>query len=362
MADDQDEGGKTEDPTQRKLDEARKKGQVPMSRELNHFMLILAAALVTLTIATPLMRSLGEHMMGYIANVHTIPASTPAEVGIALRQSLLDGLRFLFLPLLAFVVAGLAASLLQVGPMLAADQIMPKLERISIFKGISRLFSRRALMEFLKGVFKIGVVGAVVGWLLWPVLPTLDHTIYLPPQLLLAEVKALVLRLFLGALGVIIVITLADLLFQRLQFFKEMRMSRNELKEEYKQTEGDPQIRQRIRQIRMERARQRMMSEVPKADVVITNPDHYAIALQYQPEKNAAPMVLAMGMDLIAQKIKEVAKEHGIPLVENPPLARALYATAEIEREIPAEHYRAVAEIISYVYKLKNKSLPKSRK
>jgi flagellar biosynthetic protein FlhB len=136
-------------------------------------------------------------------------------------------------------------------------------------------------------------------------------------------------------------------------------MTRTELKEEFKQTEGDPQIKQRIRQIRMERARRRMMAEVPKADVVVTNPDHYAIALKYDPATNAAPIVVAMGMDRIALKIKEIAREHDIPLVENPPLARALYASADLDKEIPAEHYRAVAEIISYVFKLKNKAMPR---
>lgn len=356
----EDDSGKTEEPTQRKLEEARRRGQVPMSREVNHFMMILAGTLIVLTVATSLGNHLGAKLTYFVNHLGEIPASNMAEVGAALVEALKAGLSALLLPFLAFVVAGFAATMVQIGPMWAVENLMPKLERISLIKGVQRLFSKRSLVEFLKGILKIVVVAAVAIWLMAPVMPGIEHVIDLPPSDLMGEVREIAIRLFGGVLAIVTVITLLDYMFQRQQFLSEMKMSRSELKEEFKQTEGDPQIRQRIRQIRMERARKRMMAEVPKADVVVTNPEHYAVALQYKPEEHVAPVVVAMGADIIAQKIKEVAREAEVPIVENPPLARALYATAELDRPIPSEHYRAVAEIISYVFKLKNKGVKKT--
>jgi len=329
----EDDSDKTEDPTQKRLEDARKKGQVPISREANHFASILATALLALTVAAPLARNMAHDLTVFITQPDQIPVSNTAEIGNVLYEALIIGITAIALPLLAFVIAGIAATLLQIGPMYAVENLMPKLERISIMKGVQRLFSRRSFIEFLKGLAKLSVVSIVVTWLLLPVLPGLEHTIFLPPSTLLSEVISLTLRILVGVLCVVAFLTIVDYFLQRLQFMREMRMSRSELKEEYKQTEGDPIVRQRIRQIRMERARRRMMADVMKADVVVTNPDHYAIALQYNPEEHAAPRVLAMGVDLIAQKIKEIARENEIPIVENPPLARALYATAEIDRE-----------------------------
>lgn len=359
MAEEEDDSGKTEEPTQHKLDEARKHGEVVSSRELNHWFMFLAAALFLFLMAGPVSSSLTLGLRTYIADAHTLPADTGAALGQAMQQGLWLTLKALALPFLLFVVAAAAGTLLQIGPLWAPDHLMPKLERISILQGISRLFSRRSLLEFIKGLLKISVVAVLVMWLVWPALPGLEHLMDAPVPVMLAELVGLSLRVLMGAVGLMLVISLLDYLAQRLLFLQKMRMSRTELKEEYKQSEGDPQIKQRIRQIRMERARRRMMAEVPKADVVVTNPEHYAVALKYDPLVNAAPIVVAMGMDLIARKIKEIAKAHDVPIVENPPLARALYATADLEREIPAEHYRAVAEIISYVFKLKNRTMPK---
>ena len=175
------------------------------------------------------------------------------------------------------------------------------------------------------------------------------------PQLL-ALLQSLAARMLIAVLSVMSVITVLDVLYQRWEYMKGQRMSRHEIKEEMKQSEGDPQIKSKLRQIRMERARQRMISKVPDADVVITNPTHYAVALAYDPETMAAPRVLAKGVDGTAQRIREVAEENDIPLVENPPLARALFASADLDEEIPTEHYRAVAEVISYVMGLRRRA------
>jgi flagellar biosynthetic protein FlhB len=354
MAGEEDDSSKTEEPTQRKLEEARKRGEVVTSRELNHLFMFLAAALFLFLMAGPAAKSIGAGLQAYILHSHDI-----VSPGVALWQGLVVVFKALALPFLLFIIAAAAGTLLQIGPMWATDHLMPKLERISILQGVSRLFSKRSVLELLKGMIKISVVAILVTWLVWPSLGGLEHMADSPVPLLLDELSSLALRVVGGVVALMLVIALLDYLIQRLMFLQRMRMTRTELKEEFKQTEGDPQIKQRIRQIRMERARRRMMAEVPKADVVVTNPDHYAIALKYDPATNAAPIVVAMGMDRIALKIKEIAREHDIPLVENPPLARALYASADLDKEIPAEHYRAVAEIISYVFKLKNKAMPR---
>jgi flagellar biosynthesis protein FlhB len=351
----EDDSSKTEEPSQKKLEDARKKGEVVVSREINHWFMILAATLFAMVLAGPLMAQLGDGLRAFITRPHGMVVEDSAGIGAVFLELLKMLLLALLVPFLAFILAALAGAAIQTGFMWAPEMLEPKLERVSLMKGFGRLFSMKNFVEFLKGILKIAVVAIVVIALVWPVLPALEHTVQVPVVVMLSELKAISLRVLGGVLAIMFLVMVLDYLVQRQMFMKRMRMSRHEMKEEYKQSEGDPQIKQRIRQIRAERARRRMMAEVPKADVIITNPDHYAIALEYKPPLHQAPIVLAMGVDLIAQKIKAIARENKIPIVENPPLARALYATAEMEREIPHEHFRAVAEIISYVFKLKAK-------
>lgn len=351
----EDDSSKTEEPSQKKLEDARKKGEVVVSREVNHWFMILAATLFVMVLAGPLMADLGAGMRAFIARPHGMVVEDSAGIGAIFMQLLKLILVALLVPFLAFIVAALAGAAIQTGFMWAPEMLEPKLERVSLMKGFGRLFSMKNFVEFIKGILKLTVVAVVMLALVWPALPAIEHTVQVPVALMLAELKSVSLRVLGGVLAIMFLIMVLDYLVQRQMFMKRMRMSRHEMKEEYKQSEGDPQIKQRIRQIRAERARRRMMAEVPKADVIITNPEHYAIALEYKPPQHQAPIVLAMGVDLIAQKIKEIARENNIPIVENPPLARALYATAEMEKQIPHEHFRAVAEIISYVFKLKAK-------
>lgn len=357
MADEsEDDASKTEEPTQKKLDEARKRGEVTSSREVNHWFMIFGATLFVMLLSPLLLRQLGNGLQGLVTQSDQYAVDTLKSVGEIMWPLLKLLFLALALPFLLFIVSAVAGSLMQVGPMWAPEHLEPKLERISIQAGFGRLFSRQTIVEFLKGLLKIVIVGVVVFSILWPAAVPSSALLDQPPASMLTMLSRLSLKVLGAVLAVMFIIAVLDYLMQRLMFMLKMRMSRTELKEEYKQSEGDPQIKQKIRQIRSERARRRMMANVPKADVVITNPDHYAIALEYKPPEMSAPVVVAMGVDLIAQKIKEVARENDIPIVENPPLARALYATADIEREIPHEHYRAVAEIISYVYKLKKQT------
>ena len=213
----------------------------------------------------------------------------------------------------------------------------------------------RSLMEFVKGILKIGIIGFIGFLLLKPFYGAIDHMVGLPLDLMMGEMHSLILRLMSGILVVLLVVAVTDLVYQRYEHHKKMKMSKQELKDEYKQTEGDPHVRAKLRQLRQEKARTRMMQAVPEADVVITNPTHYSLALKYKPDEMDAPVLIAKGVDDLAMRIREVAKENDIPLYENKPLARAMYDSVEIDEMVPEQHYKAVAEVISYVFQLKGK-------
>ncbi len=357
MADDTDKSQKTEEPTQKKLEDARKKGQVASSREVNHWFMILGITTWLLLFVPSTMRDIKLALVPFVE----VPHAMNTDIG-QLRLILVDLLAdlglALLLPIGLLVVAAVGGGLVQNGLVIAAERIQPRLERISLVSGVKRLFSLKAIMEFLKGVLKLAVVGTVATLLILPAFDNLPTMPALEIPDVMAFIHHLAQRMLVGVLAVVSIIAVLDFLYQKYEFRKTMRMSRHELREEFKQTEGDPMIKSRLRQIRMERARRRMMAAVPEADVVVTNPTHFAVALKYEPAEMAAPRVVAKGVDSLARRIREIAEEHDVVVVENPPLAQALYAGAEIDEEIPEEHYRAVAEIIGYVFRLKRKAIP----
>jgi flagellar biosynthetic protein FlhB len=279
--------------------------------------------------------------------------------GGAVHDILLDGLYLIFkilgLPMLVIIIAALIGPVSQVGFMLSSDNLAPKLERISLIKGMERLFSSKAIVEFLKGLFKIFLTGFVAFLVIWPFLANLKGYPGVDIVLSLKQFKILMVKFLIAIISVMALIAGLDYFYQRAQFMKKMMMSRQEQKEEYKQSEGDPQIKSKLRQIRQEKARQRMMSEVPNADVIINNPTHYSVAISYKAEKMQAPIVVAKGVDDIAMRIRDIAKENNIAMVENKPLARGLYASVDLGEEIPEEFYKAVAKVISYVFNLQHK-------
>lgn len=354
MADENDASEKTEEPTQKKLDDAREKGQVPSSRELNHWFIILGGTLFVMMSLPSLASGLAEAMQKFLEQPHAI-----AVEGDDARAMLLDmagsvGL-MLALPCVLMVAAAIAPGLLQTGFLLSTESLKPKLEKISPMGGFKRLFSLKSVLEFIKGLLKLAIVTAVATMLLLPEFDRIELTAGMEIEDLLVMLKTLTLKLLVGVLAVMFLIAAADILYQRFDHIKKLRMSRQEMKEEFKQSEGDPMIKQRLRQLRMERSRRRMMAAVPTADVVVTNPTHFAVALKYDPDTMSAPRCVAKGGDNLALRIREVAREHGVATVENPPLARALFASVEIDQEVPTEHYRAVAEVISFVWKLKKR-------
>ncbi len=351
MAEMQDESEKTEDPTQKRIDDALKRGDVAKSQEVSTWFIMSGAALIMVAFAGNSGGALTTTMRGFLANAASIPADGGALMRLT-AQALLEILSALAIPLFLLALAAFAGNAIQHRLVWSGESLKPKIDRISPAAGLKRLFSKHALMNFAKGILKLALLGSIMAVLLWPERGRLEALITADPAAILPTVLSLTLKLFAAVVAILAFIAAADFLFQYQQWFKRQKMSMRELKDEFKQTEGDPHVKGRIRRIREQRMRKRMMAAVPEASVVITNPTHFAVALKYERGDNA-PTCVAKGLDALALKIREVAQAHAVPVVENPPLARALHAGVEIDQEIPPEHYRAVAEIIGYVMKLR---------
>jgi flagellar biosynthetic protein FlhB len=351
MAEPQDDSEHTEDPTPTRLDEAIKRGDVVKSTEVNTWFMIAAGALALMVFARPAASSLQAALGGLRAHSYQIPADGPALAHMA-RGLLLNVLAALGLPLVLLAIAALAGSAIQHRIVLSIEPALPQLSRISPVAGLARLFSKQALANFAKGLAKLALFGAVLTALLWPERLRLVGLIGIDPAMILPFTSALTMRMLGSVVAILAIVAAADYLFQYRQWYERQKMSLREMKEEFRQTEGDPAIKGKLRQLRNARMRKRIMAAVPKASVIITNPTHFAVALRYERGMNA-PICVAKGVDLIARRIREIAEAHDIPVIENPPLARALHGTVEIDQEIPPEHYRAVAEIIGYLMRLR---------
>lgn len=354
--DSSDESQKTEAPSERKLEDARKRGQVPYSREVTTWMGLFIATVLVVLSGPGIFADLKNDLKQFLEMPHAISAD---GVGIknVLRDLSFSLAKILSLPFLFLIIGSIVASFIQTGPIFSFHPITPELSKISLRAGLGRLFSGKSIAEFIKGIIKLVVVSAAVYFALVPYLDTVDHFVGLDINQSMFDFRDIFLRMMLTILSILFVVAILDYIYQRYTFYQQMRMSKQELKEEFRQSEGDPHVKAKLREIRERKARQRMMQAVPKADVVITNPTHYAVALKYDTKEMAAPMMVAKGADKVAEKIKEIAKENKVPIVENAPLARALFDSMEIDQVIPNNHWKAVAEVISYVFKLKNKRI-----
>jgi flagellar biosynthetic protein FlhB len=356
MSDDQDDSQKTEEPTPHKLSEAREKGNVISSQEVSSFAILLGAALTTAFLGPFMAERLANASGGLLANVHAI--TFDAENVSAVLLDVLFQVSIGMAPIaLLLMVLGAGAKLAVSGFLFSGESMKPSLEKLSPIKGLKRMFSLKSLVEFAKGLLKLAIVGTIVYLLSIPEVDRVEILMQMDIAATVEETRTVLLRMFSGVVAVMAVIAGLDYLYQRHEYMKQMRMSKQEIKDEHKQSEGDPMIKGRLRQIRAERARTRMMAAVPTADVVVTNPTHFAVALKYDIDSMGAPRVVAKGVDEVAFRIREVANDNDVPIVENPPLARALFSTAEIDEEVPPEQYKAVAEVISYVFKLKGRPL-----
>lgn len=354
MAEGGDDEDKTEEPTHKKLREAREQGQVAQSREVNTWIMLFFSAMLFIWIGGWVGNRLIIVMQNFIAQPHEFAMDSGA-----LRQLMgstsLEFFKIVIVPLAVLFVAAFLSGFLQVGPLISYESLKPKLDKIDPLKGIKRVFGMRAWLEFAKALFKFILVGVAATIVLWPVIIDSRDMVGIAVPEMNAILFRTIRQLFNVVLSVLFVFAAFDFGIQRFQLMKQLRMSRQEIKDEYKQSEGDPHIKARLRELRLKRARKRMMAQVPKADVIITNPTHFAVAMEYKQDSNSAPIVVAKGQDRIALRIREIAKENDIPIVENKPLARALYDTVELDQEIPEQHYKAVAEIISYVFSLKRR-------
>lgn len=346
---------KTESPTSRRLQDARKKGDVAKSMEIPSAAVLLTGLLTLYVSSEYMMDQFSMVMKYYLSNLHTLEI-TPANMAMLSRESMIQA-GLLLAPIMGVIVlTALLANYAQVGVLFSTEKITPKFDNLDLVKGFGKLFSKQTLANFVKSVAKIVIVGYVsfseVKKALPGILPLMDQA----PISILIFMAHVAFWIFLKAALIIALLAAADYAFQRWQFTEKMKMTKQEIKDEAKQTEGDPHVKGRIRSIQMEMARRRMMTEVPKADVVITNPTRLAVALKYDSMTMAAPVVIAKGAGVIAQRIREIAAEHGIPRVEDKPLAQALYKTVDLNGTIPQHLFQAVAEILAYVYNIKRKS------
>ena len=351
MAEQSEDNEKTEDPTQKRLDEALERGDVVKSQEVSTWFVLAGATLMMVVFAGPMTSSLKATMAGLIANAHRIPADGGGLQRLFGRVGI-EVIAAVAIPILLVALFAIAGNMIQHRLVWSAESLKPKFSKVSPGAGVKRLFSKTALANFVKGLLKIALIGTVLSFLLWPERKRLDTMVTLDAAAILPYTSVFALKMFGFVVVIMAFIAAADYFFQYRTWFERQKMSLQEIKEEFKQTEGDPAIKARIRRIRETRMRKRMMAAVPDASVVIMNPTHFAVALKYERGDNA-PVCVAKGIDNIALKIREVAEKNNVPVVENPPLARALHATVEIDQEIPAEHYRAVAEVIGYVMRLR---------
>jgi len=354
MSEDQDDSQKTEEPTEKRLREAEEKGDVPRARDVGLLAGMVAAWMIVLMAAPGAAGRLSELLLPLIENPDDFRLDGSAVDVVHGLHWLIVGVGVALLPVLGILAAGVAASALGQGQFLfASERIRPKLSHLSPASGWKRIVSRQAFVEFLKSLVKLIIISAAAWHALAPYIAWTEDTVGMDVAGLPVLLRDVTLRLLLAVLLATVLIAAVDVLWNRLEWRKRLRMSVQEVKDEYKQIEGDPNAKAKLKEIRRQRSKHRMMANVPRATVVITNPTHFAVALEYDRGRMAAPVCLAKGADLIALRIRALAQEHGVPIVENPPLARALHASAEIDATIPLQHYQAVAEVITYVLKLK---------
>ncbi|MBX3430681.1 MAG: flagellar biosynthesis protein FlhB [Hyphomonadaceae bacterium] len=346
-----DDDDKTEEPTPRKLEQAREKGDIIYTPEVGSALSLVALTAIVSFMAGPIASQMAHAFIGFLSMPDQFSAQ-PGALEHILGQIGLKLLTIFGFACLTLAAAGVAARYIQDKSTFTTDKLAPKIEKLNPIEGVKRVFGKAAGASFLKSLAKLGVVGGVMLWALWPKDSSLQNMSLVDPAALLPYVKDRVVAMLIALTSASAFIAVVDYVFTRQSYMKRQRMSRREIKEEHRQQDGDPMVKAKLRQIRIQRSRQRMMQNVPQASVVITNPTHYAVALKYDPISTPAPVCLAMGVDAVAFRIREVAEENDIPIVEDPPLARALFATAELDQPIPKEHYEAVAKVIGFVMRL----------
>ncbi|MDP3660466.1 flagellar biosynthesis protein FlhB [Phenylobacterium sp.] len=348
MAEENDAASKTEEPTPRKLQQAREKGDVAKTPDLAPLASLAAAAAVMALAGGPLSRNMASALLPFIANPGGMSLSGGGAVEVA-RQMMMASAPILCAVLFAAALAGAAGNLVQHGFLYAPDKLKFDLKKVSPMSGFKRIFGLDGMVQFLKSLAKIVLVSLIAWWVLKPFMPQMRTLAALDPAAMLPLSADILRRLVFAVVAMMLAIAGGDWLWQRQRFIVRMRMSKEELKEDFRQSEGDPHVRARQKQIRRDRARRRMMQAVPTATVVVMNPTHFAVALKYEPSEAPAPLCVAKGADAVALRIRAAAEAAGVPVIEDAPLARALFAAVEVDDVIPPKHYEAVAKVIGFV-------------
>jgi len=349
----EDKDSKTEDPTEKKMRDAAEKGNTPMSREVPIFAGALAFYLYLVFFLPSGVTRIGESLRDLFEQPDQWRIDTSTDV-VSLFTHLAWEASALLLPAVALIMLfGVAASVLQHMPSFVLERIRPQASRVSLAKGWERLFSANGLVEFGKSLFKIVIVSTIMVFALKSeYFGTLD-AMFSDPQVIFVKFAAILKKIMIVILLATFVLAVVDFFWTRHHWYSQLRMTKQEIKDEHKQSQGDPIIKARQRSIARDRARRRMIANVPRATLVITNPTHYAVALRYVREENEAPVVIAKGQDLVALKIRELARENNIPIFEDPPLARSMFAQVSVDSVIPSIFYKAVAELVHRVYAAK---------
>ena len=349
----ENEQERTEEATSRRRDEAREKGQVARSQELISVGILVACLIYFYFGASGLLKKVME-IMTYGFRTSGQLNLTPDSFISLFSDYVFKGFIIIFPIMLTVLVAGILGNILQIGVMFSKEALTPKFEKVDPLKGFKRLFSVRSIVELFKGILKISIVSLAAYIVIKAevsnmLLPLMEQSVWG----ITTYLGRICFKIILSTTIVLVILAILDYIYQRWEYEKSLRMTKQEIKDEYRNTEGDPLIKSRIRRLQREVAQKRMMSKVPKADVIITNPTHLAVAIQYNPENMMAPRVVAKGANIIAEKIREIARENDVPIVEDKPLAQVLYKTVDIDHSIPEDLYRAVAEVLAFVYEQK---------
>ncbi|MTI86465.1 MAG: flagellar biosynthesis protein FlhB [Balneolaceae bacterium] len=355
MSDNSSDQEKTEEPTARKLEEARKEGNVSISKEVSSVLLMISAIMMFVGTSGTIANQLTKLFESSFANSGQGFAGREQAISIV-NDTLWAGMRMIAPTLIILFLVAIGVNMAQTGGVFSIEALQPKGSKMNPLSGIKRIFSAQGFAELVKGFLKLFIVSIVAYYTVKSDINHFVSFIISPLDYSMGETGSYILMFVSRIMAALFILSIADAVFQRFQHHKQLRMTKQEVKDEYKQMEGDPHVKNQRKQFGLKlRKQKRLDHAVLSSDVVVTNPTHYAVALRYNPEKSSAPMVMVKGKRLRALRIKELAKNYGIPIVENVPVARALYATAEEDEYIPADLYRAVAEILAYVFKLKNK-------
>lgn len=348
---------KTEEATPKRLQKAREKGNVPKSPELNSVFILFFGLLTLYFLSTGILNRLISIFKSFYQQAGSMTITNSSiqylfSAGLGAMISMIAPL------MIVLTIIGLSVNVVQFGFLFTLKPLAPQLSRLNPLTGFKKFFSLKSLMELAKSFLKIFLVGLITYWTIHRNIESYIQLIHESVGQILVFIATSVFRIAMSIAGALMVLAVVDFLYQKWQFKKDLRMTKEEVKDEQKDVEGDPLVKNAIRSLQRERARQRMMDDVPRADVVVTNPTNLAIAMKYNPETMSAPVVLAKGARLIAEKIKKIAKQHAIPIIENKPLAQSLYKSCEIGKQIPFELFQTVAEVFAYVYQRKQNRRP----